>query len=141
VDAHFAFDQDGRRQGEFVLGGGEKAVADGKVFEASAGGVTAYDVETGREVWSAGGGSAWWETAALHVGGGRVTVFTHSRKYLDEFSVHDSATGETVDERTFDRDTDPGAAEINGLFRHEDLWIVARWDDGAERPFSAYRTW
>ncbi|MFG3507102.1 PQQ-binding-like beta-propeller repeat protein [Streptomyces sp. NPDC047821] len=141
VNAYFSFGQDGRRQGEFNLGGGEKAVADGKVFEASVGGVTAYDVETGKEVWSSGDWGAWREATALHVGRGRVTVFTHSRKGLDEFSVYDSATGEAVDERTFDRDTDPGATELNALFRHEDLWIVARWDKGAERPFSAYRTW
>ncbi|WP_345286932.1 PQQ-binding-like beta-propeller repeat protein [Streptomyces gulbargensis] len=141
VDAHFSFGEDGRRQAEFVLGAGETAVAEGKVFEASGGGVTAYDVETGRKVWGTGGGSAWTETTALHVGGGRVTVFTHSRKGPEKFYVHDAATGETVDERTFDPDTAPGAAETNTLFRHGDLWIVARWGDGGEQPFSAYRTW
>ncbi|MFF5974750.1 PQQ-binding-like beta-propeller repeat protein [Streptomyces sp. NPDC012769] len=141
VNAHFAFDQEGRLQGEFDLGGGDRIVTDGKVIDGSGGGVTAYDLVTGKEVWSTEPLGAWREVTAMHVGRGRVTVFTHSRKGLAELHVYDSATGETVDERTFDEDTDPGAAEINGLFRYEDLWIVTRWGEGAERPFSAYRTW
>ncbi|WP_407914982.1 PQQ-binding-like beta-propeller repeat protein [Kitasatospora sp. NE20-6] len=140
VHAYFAFGQDGRRQGKIDVTGDEAAVADGKLFAAGHG-VVAYDLVSGDEVWSSDSLGTWRGVTGMHAGGGRVTVFTRSRKGLDELYVYDSATGGTVDERTFSRDTDDGNAELAGLFRHDDLLIAVRWGDGSRRPFSAYRTW
>ncbi|MET9803394.1 PQQ-binding-like beta-propeller repeat protein [Streptomyces sp. NPDC006368] len=140
VHAYLAFGQDGSRQGQIDVIGSDAAVADGKLFVVS-GGVVAFDLASGREVWSSDSFGAWREITAMHVGSGRVTVFTRARKGLDELYVYDSATGDTVDDRTFDRDTDDGNAELAGLFRYEDLFIAVRRGDGTLRPFSAYRTW
>ncbi|MFF3418816.1 PQQ-binding-like beta-propeller repeat protein [Streptomyces sp. NPDC002698] len=140
VHAYLAFEPDGRRQGQIDIIGDDAAVTDGKLFAAS-GGVVAFDLATGNEVWSSDSLGTGRSITALHVGGGRVTVLTRSRKNHDELYVYDSAMGDTVDERTFSRDTDDGNAELTGLFRYKDLFIAARWGDGARRPFSAYRTW
>ncbi|MEU8622626.1 PQQ-binding-like beta-propeller repeat protein [Streptomyces sp. NPDC048623] len=141
VHAWFAFGPDGRRQGQIDVRSVEAAVADGKLFTAS-GGVVAYDLASGNEVWSSDRLYANQSVTALHVGGGRVTIFTRERRGLDGLHVYDSATGETVDERTFDRDTDDGNDKITGLYRYKDLYIAARWgNDWNRRPFSAYRTW
>ncbi|MFD7981529.1 PQQ-binding-like beta-propeller repeat protein [Streptomyces sp. NPDC059071] len=141
LHAFVGFGADGRRQGEFQLGSGAVAAADGKVFDSSGSGVTAVDPATGKELWTSESWGSWREATAMHAGDGRVSVFTRSRKGLDELYVLDAATGEEVDRRTFDRDTDDGNEELAGLFRHEDLWIAARWGQGERRPFSAYRTW
>ncbi|MEV6330879.1 PQQ-binding-like beta-propeller repeat protein [Streptomyces sp. NPDC051909] len=141
VHAWFAFGQDGRRQGQIDVRGGEVAVSDGKLFVAS-GGVVAYDLASGNEAWSSDRLYANQSVTGLHVGGGRATIFTRERRGLDELHVYDAATGETVDERTFDRDTDDGNDKLTGLFRYEDLYIAVRWgEDWKRRPFSAYRTW
>ncbi|MCX2181538.1 PQQ-binding-like beta-propeller repeat protein [Streptomyces sp. SKN60] len=141
VDAWIAFGPDGRRQGQIDARGGQVAVVDGKLFVAS-GGVVAYDLASGNEAWSSDRLYANQNVTALHVGGGRVTIFTRERKGLDGLYVYDSATGETVDERTFDRDTDDGNDKLTGLFRYEDRYIAVRWgNDFNRRPFSAYRTW
>ncbi|MER6995999.1 PQQ-binding-like beta-propeller repeat protein [Streptomyces sp. NPDC000410] len=141
VHAYLAFGQDGSRQGQIDVIGRDAAVAGGKLFVVS-GGVVAFDLASGNEVWTSEDYGAWREITAMHVGNGRVTVFTHSRKGLDELYVYDSATGDTVDERTFSRDTDNGNnTELADLFRHEDLFIAVRWGDGDLQPFSAYRTW
>ncbi|MGW6571868.1 outer membrane protein assembly factor BamB family protein [Streptomyces sp. NPDC054945] len=139
VQAYVAFGPDGARQGQIDDVRDDAAVADGKLFVAG-GGVAAYDLTSGDKVWSTRLGT-WRNVTAMHVGGGRVTLFTRSRKGLDELYVHDWSTGEAVDERTFDRDTDDGNTDLAGLFRHDGLLIAVRRDDGAHRPFSAYRTW
>ncbi|MET9903106.1 PQQ-binding-like beta-propeller repeat protein [Streptomyces sp. NPDC006446] len=141
VHAYLAFGQDGRRQGQIDGVGDHATVADGKLFTGT-GEVVAFDLATGNEVWSSGSFGSWRDVTAMHAGGGRrVTVFTRSRKGHDELYVYDSATGDTVDERTFSRETDDGNAELTGLFRYKDLFIATRWGDGARRPLSAYRTW
>ncbi|MFF6776390.1 PQQ-binding-like beta-propeller repeat protein [Streptomyces sp. NPDC012637] len=140
LHAYLAFGPDGRRQGQIdAFGGRPPAVADGKLFAGSSS-VSAFDLATGKEVWSTETWG-WREITGMYAGNGRVAVFTHSRKGLDELYVYDSASGETVDERTFDHDTDDGNDELTGLFRYEDLYIAARWGEDARRPFSAYRTW
>ncbi|MET9427336.1 PQQ-binding-like beta-propeller repeat protein [Streptomyces sp. NPDC003036] len=116
---------------------GRVAVDGGKLFADVGGKVVAYDLASGDAVWreSVSGG-----ITALHAGGGRVTVLTRERKGLDQLYVHDAATGERKDHRTFNRDADDGNAELAGLLRHKDLLIAVRRGKDV-RPFSGYATW
>ncbi|MFF9848342.1 outer membrane protein assembly factor BamB family protein [Streptomyces litmocidini] len=141
VNAFLAFGQDGRRQGTIDAVGTHAAVADGKLFLTAGGGVTAFDLASGDEAWSSGSEDPKRSVTAMHAGGGRVTLLTRHRRDHDELYVFDSATGDTVDERTFSRDEDEGNGELTGLFRYEDLLITARWGDGKRQPFSAFRGW
>ncbi|WP_225800097.1 PQQ-binding-like beta-propeller repeat protein [Streptomyces sp. NK15101] len=139
VNAFLAFGQDGRRQGRIDAFGKHAAVADGKLLLTSGGGVVAFDLASGDEAWRAGSEDHRRSVTAMHAGGGRVTLLTRHSRDHDELYVFDSATGDTVDERTFSRGEDDGNGELTGLFRYEDLLVTARWGTGKRRPFSAYR--
>ncbi|MEU2230787.1 PQQ-binding-like beta-propeller repeat protein [Streptomyces vietnamensis] len=141
VNAFLAFGADGRAQGRIDAFGSHAAVTDGKLFLGSGGGVVAFDLVSGDEAWRAGSEDPGRSVTAMHAGGGRVTLLTRHRRDHDELYVFDSATGDTVDERTFSRDEDEGNGELTGLFRYEDLFITARWGDGKRQPFSAFRGW
>ncbi|MFF5286293.1 PQQ-binding-like beta-propeller repeat protein [Streptomyces sp. NPDC013171] len=141
VNAFLAFGPDGRRQGLVDAFGSHAAVADGRLFLGAGGGVVAFDLVTGDEAWRSGSEDPKRSVTAMHAGGGRVTLLTRHRRGHDELYVFDSATGDTVDERTFSRDEDDGNGELTGLLRYEDLFVAVRRGDGRRQPFSAFRGW
>ncbi|MFF7442432.1 hypothetical protein [Streptomyces sp. NPDC008122] len=93
------------------------------------------------EAWRSGSEHSRRSVTAMHAGGGRVTLLTRHGRGHDEPYVFDSATGDTVDERTFSRDEDDGNGELTGLFRYEDLFVAVRRGDGKRQPFSVFRGW
>ncbi|MER7538267.1 hypothetical protein ABTX77_26245 [Streptomyces sp. NPDC097704] len=68
-----------------------------------------------------------------------MTLLSRHKRGRGDLYVFDSATGDTVDERTFSRDEDDGNGELTGLFRYEDLFAAVRRGDGKRQPFSAFR--
>ncbi|MGW5421846.1 hypothetical protein ACWEV0_16690, partial [Streptomyces sp. NPDC003943] len=144
-----AFGPDGRPQGVIDGAGGygeitRATVADGRLFavatytgnqDAEWERLVAFDLDSGKELWSEHVASGRTDTAGLAAGNGRVTVLTVSSKWGDRLLAYAAADGDEEDDRAF-RDHIGGGA----LFTYDDLVVVFRHGTGV-RPFSAYERW
>ncbi|WP_225800266.1 PQQ-binding-like beta-propeller repeat protein [Streptomyces sp. NK15101] len=142
--AVLAFGPDGRARSRIDAVGDygqifTAVVEDGRLFALTGsgrgqsgpfGGIVAFDLATGGELWrKAGGGSA------FDVADGRVTVVRPSYKNGDLMFVIDAATGDEEDERAF-RDRVAGAGDV---LTHQDLVVVVGGSAG--HAFTVYERW
>ncbi|MFF8691401.1 PQQ-binding-like beta-propeller repeat protein [Streptomyces sp. NPDC015144] len=102
--------------------------------------LVAFDLASGDELWRRDVGDGPGNVEALDVTDGRVTTVRTDWEHGDTLYVHDAATGDEKDDRTFRDQVADYGNPLRALLTHGDLLIVVRGYDGA-RPFSVYDRW
>ncbi|MEV8456433.1 PQQ-binding-like beta-propeller repeat protein [Streptomyces sp. NPDC052095] len=102
--------------------------------------LVAFGLASGDELWRKDIGDGPGKVEALDVTDGRVTTVRTDWEHSDTLYVHDAATGDEKDDRTFRDQVADYGNPVRALLTHGDLLIVVRGYDGA-RPFSVYDRW